>query len=70
MARFGMHLYTSWQCLQVHRVSVRCNSNMGQSADSQCTMLVGKGQSNHLKCPYNPIYSHWQCTIWHSKFSG
>ncbi|XP_062590789.1 peripheral-type benzodiazepine receptor-associated protein 1-like isoform X4 [Saccostrea cucullata] len=27
---------------EVHRVSVRCNSNMGQSADSQCTMLVGK----------------------------
>ncbi|XP_065934810.1 RIMS-binding protein 2 isoform X12 [Magallana gigas] len=27
---------------EVHRVSVRCNSNLGQSADSQCTMLVGK----------------------------
>ncbi|XP_055995650.1 peripheral-type benzodiazepine receptor-associated protein 1-like isoform X20 [Ostrea edulis] len=26
-----------------HRISVRCNSNLGQSADSQCTMLVGKG---------------------------
>ncbi|XP_033748980.1 peripheral-type benzodiazepine receptor-associated protein 1-like isoform X4 [Pecten maximus] len=27
----------------IHRVSVRCLTNLGQSADQQCTILVGKG---------------------------
>ena len=38
---------------QIHRVSVRCITSMGQSHDNQCTILVGKGKAVPFPVPTN-----------------